>query len=913
MKNIARFTSTFLILVSFLSNALPCGPGYTTPLFDTKSSPENPWADYAAGRLGIVKPTFHRSVLIAAYRHIAGNGLNAAEQQALVEVWTAEIKNKDHGDNTVDEAVQAWVKKRKEVFEKEEKTPDIYTERAYGGYDFFPNCTKNAFETATETLGDRITRHGPGDASVVNWTTAQDQVFENCSSGKRTPDEAPPGSPDWLQKDRAYQKAAAEFYSLDYESAKKHFAEIAQDSESPWQETADYLVARTLIRQASLSKDAAKASRFYEDAERHLQKFASRSGKFSASAERMLGLIAYRLRPKERVSDLAKKIAIYGGNDNFRQDVIDYTWLLDKFESEIMSAEEKRKRDEEVMKLPICTSPYPANTPGNVPCRPTNSEMRTVLNVNHPANTPNAFANAVSRPKRDDELSIYLYTSERSWQIYVNEYATDEDAVAEAEKVIGRPLTDAEKIQVKDLRQNAYAARFNNKSPGYEGGYYGEEKLTRSLMPEFLRQDELTDWLFTYQMSGAEAYLYSLDRFKSTGSELWLMTALAKAEKSSTQLTRLLEAADKANSSSPAYTTIAYHTARIQLALGKNAEAKKLIDDMLESGDLLTISARNSFQTLKLNLVETMEDYLRYSLKMPYGFDFNGDVGTIDEFVAEQKKWYNPEYSEGKTREQYEAEIEENFKDERLWQGRGMFDAETINTFNQHFPTVSLIEVMRSPALPEYMRERFAIAIWTRAFLLNDAQSLNKLTPELAKFHPEFETLLARVNAARTPAARENALLYFVLKNPLLSPYIEDGMGRTDNTQEQWSSDDWWCEPYDTEYNDATNSEQPKQLPRRPPFLTPAQSATAQAERKRLTTIGDAPKFLAEKVMAWARRSPADRRVAEALYIMVEANGWTKYGCGNNEELRDEMAELLRKKYPNSEWTKKLNADEGDK
>ena len=196
MKNFARHTryiATISLIFAFLSNALPCGPGYTTPLFDTTSAPENPWADYAAGRLGIVKPTFHRSVLIAAYRHIAGNGLNAAEQQALVDVWTAEIENKDFADDTIDEAVQAWVTKRKDVFEKEEKPPEIYAERAYGGYDFFPNCTKNAFETATETLGNRIAKHGPSDTSVVDWTKAQDQVFQNCSSGKQTPGEAPPG------------------------------------------------------------------------------------------------------------------------------------------------------------------------------------------------------------------------------------------------------------------------------------------------------------------------------------------------------------------------------------------------------------------------------------------------------------------------------------------------------------------------------------------------------------------------------------------------------------------------------------------------------------------------------------------------------------------------------------------------
>ena len=41
---------------------------------------------------------------------------------------------------------------------------------------------------------------------------------------------------------------------------KEHFGEIAQDTESPWQETADYLVARTLIRQASLTKSHEKAA-----------------------------------------------------------------------------------------------------------------------------------------------------------------------------------------------------------------------------------------------------------------------------------------------------------------------------------------------------------------------------------------------------------------------------------------------------------------------------------------------------------------------------------------------------------------------------------------------------------------------------------------------------------------------------
>src|SRR5439155_6272920 len=120
---------------------------------------------------------------------------------------------------------------------------------------------------------------------------------------------------------------------------------------------------------------------------------------------------------------------------------------------------------------------------------------------------------------------------------------------------------------------------------------YGEEKLSVSVLPNFLRQDPLTDWLFVYQMAGAEAYLYSLKNFRETGSELWLMTALSKADKSSTQLPHLFEAANQTSGTSPAHTTIAYHVARLYMELGKPAEARKLIDNMLNAGDELPISA----------------------------------------------------------------------------------------------------------------------------------------------------------------------------------------------------------------------------------------------------------------------------------------------------------------------------------
>lgn len=886
MKSASRFFVSLVLTFAFLTNALPCGPSYVSPMFAVRSAPEHPYKDYAAGRIGIVKPTFHRSVLFAAYRWINGSGFSADEQKAIVEVWNAELNIRDFTDTDVTEAVKAWVEKRKDVVEKEEKTPSIYVERDYGGYDFFPNCTKNAFETAAETLSSRIASHGSDNKEVKNWLEAQDAVFSNCSSGNQKPAALQPGAPEWLQKDRAYQLAAASFYSLDYEDAKKRFAEIAQDADSPWQQTADYLVARTLIRQASLSKDAEKTKEYYEEAERHLNKFSSSSGKFSESAERLLGLIKYRLRPEERVRELAQKLSA-SHTSNFRQDVIDYTWLMDKFETNALKKDEEKKAAE-VRK--ICdeldkngnSNAYPSGGCSRIYSRSVanepDSETTYLTSVtNTVANTANSMANAYATP------------------------------LPYAANVAANAMTSAANFSTTaNSNTTAYS-----QSSSYEGGYYGDEQISLSLLPEFLRYEDLTDWLFTYQISNTEAYLHALNRYKQTQSEVWLMAALLKANKSSTELNRLLEAASRTSRSSQAYPTVAYHAGRIYIELGKNAEAKKTIDEALDRASEMPVSSVNEFIKLRQNVTETLDDFLRYSLRKPFAFDYGGSVGTIEEFIAESKSWFNPEYNkEGK--EAYEADVEKQFANELLWQNRLMIGSETIDVMNQFFPSSVLADVEKSNVLPEYLRERFAVAVWTRAALLNDAATTNRMAPKLVQHHPELADEIKAVTTAAGPIARQNAILSMIVRNPILTPFLEDGLGKTDNEVNQWDTNDYWCEPYDEVYDDDLGDMISRNQLQKPKFLTAAQVAAATSERTRLKKIGDAPKYLGQQVLQWAKRSPNDKRIPEALYLMFHANGWTKYGCGSNSELQEQIGELLKTRYANSEWAKKLISEQQD-
>lgn len=875
---IARSVIAIALLCAFLSTGFTCGPGYVSPVFDTGKAPEAPYTDFAAGQLGIVKAEYPRAVLYAAYRWIAGRGMNASEQKAAVEVWKADLDNKDFREDDIGDALKQWTDKRAEVMGKDAAVPAIYAERSYGGYDFFPNCTKNAFETAATTLSDRAAVHGPSDASVQLWIKAQDDVFENCSQGKQTPIGLPVGAPTWLQKDHDYQVAAAEFYSLDYEAAKRDFTAIAQDPENPWSEVADYLIARTLVRQASLSKSKDKTSALYSEAEGVIDRLVSRGNRYADSAAALSGLIKYRLHPRERTLELAKQLTLYTGGDNFRQDLIDYTWLLDKFESDVLTAEEKRK--EELKPKDPNATPTPAPTP---------------------------------EPEVDEtKIEINVYLNDKTVTFSVPVDASDDDVIARAEKESGKTLTKEQRDQVKYARQSAYASRFsdNNRDSGYTA-YWGEVPLTPGLLPDYLRQDELTEFLFTYQIYGPEAYGHAVERFKQADSELWLMTALSKAEKDSPDIAQLIEAAKRTPSASPAYPTIAYHTARVLLAQGKQAEARKVVEEALDLGDRLPQSAKNSFIAIRLRFAQTMDDFLTDSVRKPYGFDFDGDIGTVDDFIAEQKTWFNPEYNK-EGREAYDQSVEDNFKTEKLWQDRGMFDTETVEMFNQLFPTATLIEVEHSKVLPDYLREKFIIPIWTRAYLLGDKATLLKITPELAALEPDWAADLDKIAAAKTPAAYDRAALFFVLKNPILSPYIEDGIGKTDNEMGEWDPNDWWCAPYDTEYDETSGAEVPKKLPGRPPFLTQMQAQSAQTERKKLSDIGDAPKWLGTKVLAWAKAAPMDRRVPEALYIAIKANGWNKYGCGNDEDTRNDLIAILQQHYPRSEWTAKLAQDESE-
>ncbi|MEY2518032.1 MAG: hypothetical protein QOJ89_5396, partial [bacterium] len=200
-------------------------------------------------------------------------------------------------------------------------------------YESFLNCQQDAFQNAEATLNERIKKFGADNEATREWLAAQDKVFANCGKEKLIPDAARADQDALIRADRAYQIAAANFYATNYDEATRQFDAIAKDASSPWREKAGYLAARSMLRKGSLADKDEDGRPALADAEARLKavlKDKSATAAYPAAA-RLLKLVGLRLHSEETLHEIAHALNRKDASTNFKQDVWDYTILLDKF------------------------------------------------------------------------------------------------------------------------------------------------------------------------------------------------------------------------------------------------------------------------------------------------------------------------------------------------------------------------------------------------------------------------------------------------------------------------------------------------------------------------------------------------------------------------------------------------------
>ena len=90
-RSVSCLLAIGLLFHSYIS-AKACGPSYLQPIFVFEGSPDLPLQEFAAGKIGIVRPTFGRKTLLIAYRYLNGGSFAAEEQTALRAKVTQHLK-----------------------------------------------------------------------------------------------------------------------------------------------------------------------------------------------------------------------------------------------------------------------------------------------------------------------------------------------------------------------------------------------------------------------------------------------------------------------------------------------------------------------------------------------------------------------------------------------------------------------------------------------------------------------------------------------------------------------------------------------------------------------------------------------------------------------------------------------------
>lgn len=341
----------FVLLLAATPPARACGPFMVEAIFVHTVHPDFPMDRFAAGRIGVLQPSYARSYLYVAYRYLSGSSFTPDEQKALTSLWEDRL---NFGWSAGDEDwVKRWLEARRKVVPQDPEPITVYRSREKpNDYESYLNCHEDAFDTAITTLNQRIAKYGADNAAVRTWIEAQDQVFSNCGGGSFIPEELPADAAALMRADRAYQIAAANFYSEKFDEAQQRFESIAADAASPWRNNATYLVARTLARKSSLGPPEQKQESL-NAAEAQLRKILADKNLSSLheASTRLLNLVRLRAHPEVRLKELAQALTTKTANANLKQDLWDYTALLDTYletDEEETTAKPAIPKDEDV-------------------------------------------------------------------------------------------------------------------------------------------------------------------------------------------------------------------------------------------------------------------------------------------------------------------------------------------------------------------------------------------------------------------------------------------------------------------------------------------------------------------------------------------------------------------------------------
>jgi hypothetical protein len=397
----------------------------------------------------------------------------------------------------------------------------------------------------------------------------------------------------------------------------------------------------------------------------------------------------------------------------------------------------------------------------------------------------------------------------------------------------------------------------------------------------------------------ADAKADVLQRWHESHALPWLTAALMFLDSPDPDAAEAMTAAQAIDAASPAYYTLAWNRLRLMIGQGKADEARNELDRILATPSLPE-GVGNLMRYQRLKLARNIGEYAQFAVRRGEFLMYLYDPRTqLDAYPLPlpPMKW-----------DRYIAGVVA-WRTELTQKDAPFIDTDAAYGMASFMPLPMMAQVVLAAGLPANIKRDLALAVFTRAVLLEDAATAKSMAEVLAPFFPQFADNWKSYRNAADASARKVEAALVLLKLPAARPWPDSGLGYMYKRDvislygpRWWAKDEMPFGTPDANGNLVLCEDCGLPLPlTAPPFITDANKAAAQVDNARLSKLPGAPTWLGEIVIAWAKAHLSDPRVPEALHNVVRA---TQYG-DMDSDTSQAAYDLLHGKFPRNAWTSK--------
>src|SRR5262245_18480582 len=290
------------------------------------------------------------------------------------------------------------------------------------------------------------------------------------------------------------------------------------------------------------------------------------------------------------------------------------------------------------------------------------------------------------------------------------------------------------------------------------------------------RATDLGAWIYDIDIlttSGREqdvtaAKADALTRWREQRNLPWLVAALMHLSPGDEDVAAAIAASRAIEAGSPAYYTLAWHRLRLLIGENKQEEARAELDQILD-GRPLPEGVENLMRYHRMKLARDLDEFVRFALRRGEFVMYLPDPRTkLDATAPPLKSSTNFPYDFGPALK---------WRTELFQPNPRYFDEDGTAATSFVMPLPLMARVAQSDRLPPNMQRDVALAVWTRAVLLDDFEIANSVAFIVARHFPQYGAGWKAYQGAATPQQKKIEAALLLLRLPGASPWLDSGLG----------------------------------------------------------------------------------------------------------------------------------------